>query len=216
MIGRGAHRQGPFAESVGLVRVGEARDAAAAAKLHSSEISSGFLSALGPSFLRRLYARIAACEGSFLLVAECSGETVGFLGGSVDVSRLYRTFLRRDAVLAAAGAPLELLRSWRRAFETLGHRREAVASEAELLAVAVDPRWRGRGFGHMLVERFVEETLSRGATSATVVVGSENRAAISLYRAAGFEIERSYELHRGASSSVMRRDDAEISQRGER
>lgn len=210
MSGRGPHQQGPAAERIGFVRLGVARDAAKAAELHSRDISSGFLSTLGPHFLRRLYARVATCEGSFLLIAESHGETVGFLGGSVDVGRLYRTFLRRDALLAAASAPLELARSWRSALETLAHRRGASSSEAELLAIAVDPRWRGRGFGHMLVERFVAETLSRGSAAATVVVGSDNHSAISVYRASGFEPERAYELHRGTESIVMRRDDANV------
>jgi ribosomal protein S18 acetylase RimI-like enzyme len=198
---------GRAADGVCTVRRGHASDAEACASLHSKEIATGFLSALGPAFLRRLYRRVAACEGSFLLIAQDEGGTAGFLAGSVAVGRLYRTFLIRDSVAAAARAPLALAKSWRSVMETLRHGRGGESSGAELLAVAVDPVRRGRGTGRMLVERFLEESRALGATSATVVLGSENQPAMNLYRRAGFSSQRTFEMHRGTTSVLMRRDE---------
>ena len=53
-----------------VLRTGTVDDAAAAAALHAGQISEGFLSILGPDFLRRLYRRIARTPDSFLLIVE--------------------------------------------------------------------------------------------------------------------------------------------------
>ena len=46
-----------------VLRTGTVDDAAAAAALHAGQISEGFLSILGPNFLRRLYRRVARTPG---------------------------------------------------------------------------------------------------------------------------------------------------------
>ena len=60
-----------------VLRTGTVGDAAAAATLHAGQIGEGFLTILGPRFLRRLYRRVARTPGSFLLVVDDEGTTVG-------------------------------------------------------------------------------------------------------------------------------------------
>ena len=62
----------------------------------------------------------------------------------------------------------------------------AVAGEAELLTLAVDPTARRVGLGAALVKRFLAEAKTRGAASAFLEVSAQNQAAISLYAQAGF------------------------------
>ena len=194
---------GPDASPVSM-RVGTTRDAAAAAILHAQLISEGFLSSLGPRFLSRLYGRIAHGGGSFLIVAEAEGSIVGFIAGSVDVAKLYRSFLVRDGVAASLSAPVRLVSALPRVLETLSHGRRGEGAEGgELLAVAVDPSWRGRHVGRQLVERFLVEVEQGGLRSAHVVVGADNATAIAMYRRAGFTPARTIEMHRGTASVVM-------------
>lgn len=61
-----------------------------------------------------------------------------------------------------------------------------VAGEAELLTLAVAPSARRHGHGRQLVERFLAESLRRGAESAFLEVAASNRPAQALYLAAGF------------------------------
>jgi ribosomal protein S18 acetylase RimI-like enzyme len=192
------------------VRTGRPADAASAARLHATLIADGFLSSLGPRFLRRLYARVARSEDSFLLVAEDEGVPVGFIAGSLALGRLYRSFLLHDGPAAALSAPLRLATALPRVRETLRHGRRAGAPgpsagdrSAELLAVAVDQRWQGRHVGRRLVEGFLHEVGRRGATSAHVVVGADNTPAVDLYRRAGFVAARTFEMHRGIESLLM-------------
>ena len=60
-----------------VLRTGTAGDAAAAAALHAGQIGEGFLAILGPSFLHRLYRRVARTPGSFLLVVEDGRPRLG-------------------------------------------------------------------------------------------------------------------------------------------
>ena len=149
------------------VRPATDADAPACAALHAGQISQGFLSFLGPGFLRRLYRRINRSPHSFLLIAAEPGATVGFIAGSTDVAGLYRSFLWHDGVPAAVQAAGTPVSGWRRVLDTLGHATSGgagVGRGRELLAVAVDPAWQGRGVGRMLVAAFLDEVVGRGWT----------------------------------------------------
>ncbi len=90
------------------IRLGTSNDAVAAALLHSSRINEGFLPTLGPRFLGRLYRRIARDQGSFLMVAEKDGEILAMASSTENLGHLYRVFILRDGVIAAAGALFRL------------------------------------------------------------------------------------------------------------
>ena len=62
----------------------------------------------------------------------------------------------------------------------------AVAGEAELLTIAVDPDRRRQGHGARLLSRFAAEARARGADTAFLEVAADNRAARALYLAAGY------------------------------
>ena len=186
-----------------VLRSGTTADAAAAAALHAGQIGEGFLTILGPRFLRRLYRRVARAPGSFLLVVEKDADTLGFLAGSTDVAGLYRAFVWRDGAAAALAGGARLLRSWRRVIETLRHGTGGAGNGAELLAIAVDPVGRGRGAGTLLVEGFLAEIGQRGQHAAYVVVAADNQSAVGLYRRAGFSTVERFELHPGTESFLM-------------
>ena len=59
----------------------------------------------------------------------------------------------------------------------------ALVDEREILNVAVDPAYRGRGTGRSLVER----ELQMGAAAWFLEVRESNAAALALYRRAGFQ-----------------------------
>lgn len=186
-----------------VLRTGTDDDAADVAALHATQIGEGFLSFLGPNFLRRLYRRIPLVPGSFLFVVEDAGATVGFLAGSTDVAALYRAFLWRDGAAAAFASIGRLLRSWARVMETLRHGTAGTGEGAELLAIAVHPSARGRGAGMLLVEAFLAEVVRRSQRAAHVVVAADNDAAVALYGRAGFQTVEQFELHRGTESLLM-------------
>jgi ribosomal protein S18 acetylase RimI-like enzyme len=199
------------------VRAGSPQDVELVARLHADAIGEGFLSSLGRRFLGRLYARIVSSPNAFLAVADdpTGRRVVGFVAGAYDVSALYREFLRRDGVSASLAAGPRLVRAIPRTFETLryGLRRNGTPAapragsgsrEAELLALAVAPEARGQGAGAALVDAFLCTVARGGASTARVVVGSQNHSAIAVYRKCGFIHTSEFSLHAGVPSTIMR------------
>ena len=196
---------------------GDAGDAAVVARLHAGQITEGFLSFLGPRFLRLLYRRIARSPESFLLVAQSpGGGVIGYVAGSSDVGRLYRRFVVRDGPAAAVAAAGRLARSGRRVAETFHHGSSGVGQGrgTELLAIAVDPDWTGKRVGRSLVAAFLAEVTRRGGDAAYVVVAADNARAIALYRRAGFTPVGRFELHAGVTSLLMQWDRGDDGQGG--
>lgn len=107
--------------------------------------------------------------------------------------------------MAVAAGP-RLLGAARRVVETLRYPAGSHAGAcAEVLAVAVAPRARGRGLGGALVAAATDELARRGHTAVRVVTVSGNEPAIALYRRCGFRRAGTLVLHRGTASQVLER-----------
>lgn len=205
-----------------LVRAADPADAPGVAALHAAEIPEGFLVTLGPRFLRALYARIARSEHGLLLVADGDGdgdgggdgsrrngsrrnELRGFVAAALDTGALYREFLRRDALRAGLAAAPALARAPRRGWETWRYGRSPhdELPAAEVLAVAVSPRSRGRGVGAALLSAAQAQLVARGVGGARVVTAAGNEAALALYARAEFSPRRTIEVHAGVEQVVL-------------
>ena len=62
-----------------------------------------------------------------------------------------------------------------------------IGDEAELLLLAVDPEFRRRGIGKMLLDQFLDQARDKGATRVHLEVREGNPAVI-MYRRAGFTL----------------------------
>lgn len=62
----------------------------------------------------------------------------------------------------------------------------AVASEAELLTIAVAPKAQRQGLGRRLLADFQSQAATRDATRAFLEVAEDNLPALALYQAAGW------------------------------
>jgi ribosomal-protein-alanine N-acetyltransferase len=63
----------------------------------------------------------------------------------------------------------------------------AIAGEAEVLTLAVEPSHRRRGVARALLEAGLAQAAAAGAEACFLEVAADNPAAVALYRAAGFE-----------------------------
>ena len=188
------------------VRAGRPEDAAAVAAIHAERISEGFLVTLGQPFLVRLYRRIGHSPGGVLAVAEADGAVVGFAAGAVDTGRLYREFLRHDAVRAAVSAAPALARSPRRVWETLRYGTGPGADDlpdAEILSIAVTAGHEGEGIGGAVLGAAVTGLAALGASAVQVVTTVGNAAALAMYERGGFERGPTTEVHRGVTQQVL-------------
>lgn len=84
----------------------------------------------------------------------------------------------------------------------------AVGEDGELLNVAVEPEFRGKGLAGQMVDALVIELAARGVRAAFLEVRESNRAARALYGSRGFtEIGRRKKYYRRPveDALVMRR-----------
>ncbi len=203
------------AGSAYLVRVGTLEEAAVAARLHAQQITTGFLSSLGPRFLERLYRRVVLWDGGLLLVAVERGDTpgsgavVGYIASADPTGGLYRQFLLHDGVGAVLGTIGPLLRTWRSVLETLRHGSSSspgVGRGPEVLSMAIDPGSQGKGLGRQLVLGFVDAVVAGGKVEGYTVIARDNEPSLALYRRCGFRPAEEFELHAGTTSVVMQWD----------
>ncbi len=85
-----------------------------------------------------------------------------------------------------------------------------VLDEAHITNVAVDPDYRGRGYGRALLRALLSRARSKGATRATLEVRNGNKSAQQLYISEGFTfqgIRRGYYTDTNEDGLIMWKDD---------
>lgn len=79
----------------------------------------------------------------------------------------------------------------------------ALADEAEILTIAVDPNHRRKSIGRILLDESILEARTRGASEMFLEVAQNNDAALALYTACGFtQMGRRAGYYRQAGRSV--------------
>jgi len=190
---------------VAELRAAVAADAAALARMHIEGIGTGFLPRLGPRFMRLLYVALIGYDEAVVLVADSGGGAIGFVAGVADTGAFYKHFARRHGVgaairaLPAAMRPSNLRRGW----ETARYGGGDEDVRAELLSMAVDTAWRGKGIALRLGRTFLAELAAREVDSVKVVVGMRNEVAQRAYQRMGFVEAGTEEVHPGETSMVL-------------
>ena len=182
------------------VRPLQRRHARAAASLHQQGIETGFLSSLGPAFLRQIYIAVATCPSGFGYVHEAGdGNVLGFIACAESTGRLFKQALARRGVLMALPLARFLLRPHivKRLWETLRYPDQAGPDlpAAEVLSIVVAEAARGRGVGKALLRAGLNDFARRGIASVKVAVGADNHLANAFYRRCGFELAHTRQHH---------------------
>ncbi|GAB2915374.1 ribosomal protein S18-alanine N-acetyltransferase [Rheinheimera gaetbuli] len=63
---------------------------------------------------------------------------------------------------------------------------QLILEQLELFNICVAPTQQGKGYGHILMQHFLQEGAARGATDVFLEVRSSNLSAIALYQRYGF------------------------------
>jgi ribosomal protein S18 acetylase RimI-like enzyme len=190
-------------------------NAAEVTGIHQAALPEGFLVHLGPAVLRHVYAVAFEAPGAIGLAVREGAVVAGFLLAAADSRALFRHVLWRRGLrlgLAALGAVAQEPAVLGRLLETLRYPGGAKSSassrptrEAELIAIAIRPDCRGRGYGTTLIEALDREFTRRGVTAYTVSVYADNTAARTFYERLGFEMGGEFEMYRRAWAWYRRR-----------
>ena len=180
----------------------------AAARLHAENIDRGFLSRLGTRFLTQLYRAIDGSDEGVLLVEVCEGQIAGFIAGSRGTRAVYREMIRHPLALAIALLPV-LVRPavWPGIVESMRHASNADRveglPEAELLSLAIDPRFRRGGVAERLYRRLQLHFAQSGEACFRILVGDELEPARRFYVKMGARAHSSATPHRGSHATLF-------------
>ena len=162
-------------------------------KLHAKNLDQSFLSTLGASFLFLMYRAIDECESAVLLVETRELGVVGFVSGAENMLVIYRQMLRHWPQLIRSLLPslLNPIRVWR-IFEILLHSRNEASPSGlpsfELLSIAVDLKYRGKGVSERLYEGLINHCRASKKPAFKIIVGEALLPAHRFYRRMGARV----------------------------
>ena len=182
-------------------------DYRAVARLHCDYINQGFLATLGVPFLTLLYEAIDKDSESVLLVEHVDLKIVGFVTGTRGLARIYKQLLLK---------PLRLIYSLKscllspskmyKIIEVLLIKEDSNISsdfpKQELLSIVVNPAYQGGGHAENLFNALCSHFREEGASSFSIVVGSNLDRAHAFYTKMGSIPVKEIEVHKGADSVV--------------
>jgi len=182
-------------------------DYRAIARLHCDHINQGFLATLGVSFLTLLYEAIDKDSKSVLLVERVDRSVVGFVTGTHGLGRIYKQLLFK---------PLRLIYSLKscllspskvyKIIEVLLISKDSNTSsdlpKQELLSIVVNPAYQGGGHAENLFNTLCSHFREEGASSFSIVVGSNLDRANAFYTKMGSIPVKEIQVHKGAHSVV--------------
>ena len=82
-----------------------------------------------------------------------------------------------------------------------------VLDEAHIVTLGIDPAWRRKGAGRVLLADFIAAARAEGVVAVTLEVRALNEAAQALYRSEGFVpagLRREYYTNNGEDAVIMR------------
>jgi len=178
-------------------------DVRSVVQVHVKSFSGFFLSFLGPTFLRELYATTLTDPSGISFVAEDETCIFGFVTGTAQPAGFYRRLIRQRWWRFALAAVIPVLRRpsiiprLLRAF-SMPERATQQEKRGTLMSIAVLPEAQGKGIGQALVSAFLREAFQRGLQQVDLTTDShDNHATNSFYIQFGFEHSRTFTTPEG-------------------
>ena len=199
----------------------------AVARLHKEGIPTGFLSTCSDRFLEHLYKAIKSSPQSevWVFINPNTGNVDGFIAGTTDINKMYRSILLRKSFLFLFLLLPQLRKApiFRYIIETLlypykirPHKRsdDSVVNiqgtstvskiKAELLSIVVGANSRKRGVGKKLIFTLDTWFLNKNIFNYKVVTASDNNNTNKFYESCGFVHARQFYHHGNLMNEYIR------------
>ena len=181
------------------------------ASLHCEHINQGFLATLGVPFLTLLYEAIDKDSESILLVERLDHRVVGFVTGTHGLGRIYKQLLLKPLRLIYTLKSCLLSPSkMYKIIEVLLITKDSSISSGfprqELLSIVVNPAYQGRDHAENLFNALCSHFREEGASSFSIVVGSNLDRAHAFYTKMGSIPVKKIQVHKGTDSVVYVKD----------
>jgi ribosomal protein S18 acetylase RimI-like enzyme len=175
-------------------------DAATIAQIHSSSLPHTFLARLGCGFLTTLYRAMLDDPHTIVIVNEMNGAVRGFIAVTTESDTFFRRILCKRGGQLLYRMGVQSIRHpslIKNAFQTVLYGKESKVARApsELLAIAMQDSYRGKGRGRQLLLYALKELRARKIRNLKVMVGADNAGANAFYMKNGFQFAKSIVLY---------------------
>lgn len=175
------------------------------AKLHIQVFPEFFLTSLGASFLKELYAGFLSHSSGIFLVAKEEGRIVGFVAGTSSPRVFFSDLRRRRCIVFVIKAIPSIFRNplpvCKKLFYAATYRGDAPVarpSAALLSSIGTSHLCRGAGVAGSLMIEFENEAMKHGAGHVFLTTdASDNDRVNAFYRKQGYEIVTSFQQNGG-------------------
>lgn len=183
-----------------MIRKMELRDIPEVAKIHKTALSDEFLPSLGEDFLRRLHEEFLK-SGGFGFVEDQQRNVVGFITacqnfGKIFLSIFFNKWLEFSFLLfkKILTDPKIALYTFNVLLYPLLEKKKP-SPAAELVVIAIESTWQGKGLGTKLIEAIENEMFHQGINEYKVTVTKRNAVANQFYLKLGFKLHFSFLLY---------------------
>lgn len=166
--------------------------------IHLTSFRGFFLSILGRSFLKELYAGILDDPTRIAFVFENDTNLYGFVAGTDSPEGFYKRLLRQRWWRFTLASIKPVLRNPKIVPRLLGAFKRGEQTDvrencAMLMSIAVDPEYQGQGIGKLLVDAFLKEAKERGVGQVNLTTDKlDNDAVNAFYLKSGFRLYSSF------------------------
>jgi len=187
-----------------VVRKMELSDVNQVVNVHVTSFQGFFLTILGVRLLRLLYSFVvASLDGIGYVCVNKDERIVGFVCGTTKPLGFYRRFFKRKWRNIILAILLRIIRNPsiapRLVWRVLNPPQPLMEPEAAtLMSIAVDPKYRNKEIGKLLVQEFLREIRRRGVQRVNLTTDKEKNDAVNtFYQHLGFRLVRSFATPEG-------------------
>jgi len=189
------------------IRTSNFNDCLSVAELHAKYLDKSFLGTLGSAFLTLLYRCLAHFQKGILLVAEYDGKVVGFVAGTINTGKFYKYFLKQNFFRIGFTLLPKIFdtKIIKKLWETATYSKKDLSvsvPDAELLSMAVEEEFQGKGISKELFKKLVIEFHKKGINEFKTIAGNKLVKANKFYQKIGCEKIGEVEVHEGDISTV--------------
>lgn len=182
-------------------------DAERIAAIHYDNFKNAFLCDLGSSFLRLLYHWMLTFDEGFGYIIKDEDNIFGFVTGVYDSSNLISSFIKKNFFRVLPTLILNFIKkpnNIKKVFETIIYSKKSeIGIKAELISIAVENKYRGKGYSALLFSHFIEHLRAKKINIYKITVDKDNLAANKFYLKCECEFVKSYKMY-GKISNIYK------------
>ena len=161
-----------------ITRLG-VRDAKTIAKIHASALKDDFLPSLGINFLTIFYKGLYAIKGVSIFGSKRGTRITGFIVGTDDMSGLFKKILKNNFLTLSWFLFLTVIRKPAliiKIAETFLYPGKEAGPKAELVVIAIQKNYQGKGLGKSLVKELEREFRKNKVKEYKLTVHADKKA----------------------------------------